>query len=64
MDDPMLDWNRLNALGNQAIAKKLILGHGHRGGQYEILRREEVLLLTPQEAQVYLESLLREAERS
>ncbi|MEC4806338.1 MAG: hypothetical protein SAJ12_20725 [Jaaginema sp. PMC 1079.18] len=54
-----IGFNRLNQLGNEAVAQKLILGHGHHGGKYEILRRDEVLLLTPAEAQAYLEDLLK-----
>lgn len=51
--------NNLTELGNQAIAAGLIIGHGFHGGQYEILRRGEVLLFSPEEAQAYLEEALQ-----
>ncbi|NEO84315.1 MAG: hypothetical protein F6J87_08680 [Spirulina sp. SIO3F2] len=51
--------NKLTELGNQAIAAGLIIGHGFHGGQYEILRRGEVLLFSPEEAQAYLEEALQ-----
>lgn len=54
-----LSLNKLNNLGNQAIQLGLIIGHGHRGGQYEILRRGEVVLLSPKEAEAYLETLIQ-----
>jgi len=54
-----LSYNRLHKLGNEAIARGLIIGHGYRGGQYEILRREEELLLDPEAAEQYLEGLLQ-----
>ncbi|MEL6381214.1 MAG: hypothetical protein AAFQ89_01825 [Cyanobacteria bacterium J06626_18] len=59
-----LSLNQLNDLGNQAIALSLIAGHGHHRGQYEILRQGEVLLMTPQEAVIYLQSLIDAAEGS
>ncbi|MEB3828427.1 hypothetical protein [Phormidium sp. CCY1219] len=52
--------NQLNDLGNRAVELGLIVGHGYRGGQYEILRQGEALMMTPPEAQSYLENLLRE----
>lgn len=54
----ILSLNKLTKLGNQAIDLGLIVGHGYRGGQYEILRSGEVLLMTPQEAQIYLQELI------
>ncbi|MCG8367546.1 MAG: hypothetical protein MJA27_29950 [Pseudanabaenales cyanobacterium] len=51
--------NQLNELGNQAVALGLIGGHGHHRGQYEILRQGEVLLMSPQAAIPYLQSLIR-----
>ncbi|MEM8642601.1 MAG: hypothetical protein AAGG51_27855 [Cyanobacteria bacterium P01_G01_bin.54] len=50
--------NTLNDLGNQAIAAGLIIGHGFHQGDYEILRRGEVLRFSPPEAQAYLSELL------
>ena len=51
--------NQLNDLGNQAISLGLIVGHGHHKGQYEILRQGQVLLMSPQAAITYLQSLIR-----
>lgn len=56
----MLSYNKLTELGNQAITLKLIAGHGYRGGRYEILRQGKALLMTPEEAQTYLENLIKE----
>lgn len=50
--------NRLNELGNQAIALKLIAGHGYHQGQYEIIRQGQVLTMTPGEAVSYLQALV------
>ncbi|MEO1094784.1 MAG: hypothetical protein AAFX01_07780 [Cyanobacteria bacterium J06638_28] len=50
--------NQLNDMGNQAVALGLIAGHGHHRGQYEILRQGKVLLMSPQEAFTYLQSLV------
>lgn len=52
------DLNQLNELGNRAIAARLIVGHGYRQGNYEILRAGEVLTFPPQAALAYLEQLL------
>ncbi len=54
-----LSYNRLHKLGNEAVKAKLIIGHGYRGGKYEILRKDRELLLTPEEAENYLEDLLK-----
>ncbi|MFW6264076.1 MAG: hypothetical protein ACOC3E_00955 [Cyanobacteriota bacterium] len=54
--------NHLNELGNRAIALGLIIGHGHHGGKYEILHKGKALLMTPKEAQEYLEALIKNAE--
>lgn len=51
-------YNRLTELGNQAISLGLIAGHGHHRGQYEIIRQGKVLLMSPKEAQTYLENLI------
>lgn len=56
----MMSINQLNELGNQAVKMGLIVGHGYRGGKYEILRKGEALMMTPQEAQSYLENLIKE----
>jgi hypothetical protein len=52
------DDNQLHQLGNQAIQQGLIIGHGYHQGQYEILHRTETVLLSPQEAVIYLQELL------
>ncbi len=54
-----LSYNRLHKLGNEAIEKGLIIGHGYRGGKYEVLRKDEDLLLDPEKAEKYLEGLLK-----
>lgn len=56
------DYNQINELENRAIALGLIIGHGYRQGQYELLHRNEVRLLSPQAAVVYLQSLLKSRE--
>lgn len=55
--------NILNDLGNQALQMGLIVGHGYHGGQYEILCKSEVILLSPQEAQTYLHNLISKFEQ-
>lgn len=57
------DYNQLNQLGNRAIALGLIAGHGYHQGQYELLKREEALLMSPQAAIAYLKSLIQSAEQ-
>ncbi|HBY77071.1 MAG TPA: hypothetical protein DEG47_08715 [Cyanobacteria bacterium UBA11148] len=52
--------NKLTQLGNQAISLGLIAGHGYRGGRYEILRQGKALVMSPDEAQTYLEKLIKE----
>lgn len=52
--------NQLNDLGNKAISLGLIAGHGHHGGQYELLHQGKVVTLSPSEAVTYLENLIRE----
>lgn len=54
-----LSVNQLTELGNQAIQMGLIAGHGYHRGQYEILRQGKIMLMTPQEALVYLQDLIR-----
>jgi len=55
-----LSVNQLHNLANQAVAQKLITAHGYRGGQYEVLKDGEFVLLSPQEAIQYLQALLGE----
>ncbi|MEL6463148.1 MAG: hypothetical protein AAFQ91_33870 [Cyanobacteria bacterium J06621_15] len=55
--------NMLNDLGNQAIKMGLIIGHGYHSGKYEILRKNEMINLTPEEAQLYLQNLIAEKEQ-
>ena len=56
----MMSINHLNELGNKAVSLGLIIGHGYFRGEYEILTKEETLLLSPQKAQIYLQKLLDE----
>lgn len=51
--------NQLNDLGNQAIQLGLIAGHGYHRGQYEILQQGKVLLMSPDEAVVYLQTQIQ-----
>ncbi|NEZ60409.1 hypothetical protein [Adonisia turfae] len=51
--------NQLHTLATQAVEKKLITAHGYRGGQYELLRDGEFVLLSPTEAIQYLQDLLK-----
>ncbi|MEQ8976242.1 MAG: hypothetical protein RIE73_38395 [Coleofasciculus sp. C1-SOL-03] len=52
--------NKLTQLGNQAVQLGLIAGHGYHRGKYEILRQGEALLMSPDEAQGYLEKLIQD----
>lgn len=52
--------NKLTQLGNQAVQLGLIAGHGYHKGKYEILRQGKALLMSPDEAQAYLEKLIQE----
>ncbi len=52
--------NQLNDLGNKAISLGLIAGHGHHGGQYELLHQGKVVTIAPSEAVTYLENLIQE----
>ena len=56
----VISLNKLTELGNQAISLGLIAGHGYRGGKYEILRQGKALMMSPEEAQTYLENLIKE----
>ncbi|MEO1592049.1 MAG: hypothetical protein AAFU71_12250 [Cyanobacteria bacterium J06632_22] len=55
-----LSVNQLHNLANQAVSQKLITAHGYRGGQYEVLKDGEFILLSPQEAIQYFQTLLGE----
>ena len=57
-----ISFNKLTELGNKAIHLKLIIGHGWRNGKYEILSRNEALLLDAKEAQAYLEKLIKNVD--
>ncbi len=50
--------NQLTVLGNQAIDRGLIIGHGYHRGSYEILLKGEVLAMSPDEAIAYLRCVL------
>ncbi|MEO1403196.1 MAG: hypothetical protein AAFV72_18380 [Cyanobacteria bacterium J06635_1] len=54
--------NQLHNLASQAVERKLISAHGHRGGRYELLRDGEFILLSPTEALQYLQDLLQDTE--
>jgi hypothetical protein len=58
----VLSLNQLHELGNEAVKRGFLIGHGHRGGRYELLKKDEVMLLSPQEAQDYLQILLEQAD--
>lgn len=51
--------NKLTETGNLAVSMGLIAGHGFHGGKYEILRQGEVILLPVNEAETYLEQLIK-----
>ena len=53
-----LSTNQLHTLANQAVSQKLITAHGYRGGQYEILKDGDFVLMQPADAIQYLQSLL------
>jgi len=61
-DTEVMGWNQLSSLGNHAIQRGLIIGHGFYKGKYEILKQGEPLLMSPDEALTYLQRLIREAE--
>lgn len=52
--------NELNGLGNQACDLGLIVGHGYRAGQYEILCRDQAIVLPPNQALTYLRELIEQ----
>ncbi|MCX5933861.1 MAG: hypothetical protein NTU99_03605 [Pseudanabaena sp. LacPavin_0818_WC45_MAG_42_6] len=53
--------NKLTETGNLAVSMGLIAGHGFHGGKYEILRNGEAILLPVNEAEIYLEQLIKTA---
>jgi hypothetical protein len=55
--------NELTQLGNQAVKKGLISGHGYHGGKYEILCNGQIFLLTPEQAHSYLKDLVKQHQR-
>jgi hypothetical protein len=54
--------NQLYQLATEAMEKKAIAAHGYRGGQYELLRQGEFILLSPHEAIQYLQTLLQTSD--
>lgn len=50
--------NEITQLGNQAVKKGLISGHGYHGGNYEILCNGQIFLLSLEEAHSYLKNLV------
>ena len=55
--------HELIRLGNQAVKKGLISGHGYHGGNYEILCNGQIFLLTPEAAHSYLKDLVKQHQR-
>jgi hypothetical protein len=55
--------NELTQLGNQAVKKGLISGHGYHGGKYEILCNGQIFLLTPEQAHSYLKDLVKQHQK-
>ncbi len=51
--------NRLTEVGNLAVSLGLIAGHGFHGGKYEILKQGQIILLPVNEAETYLEQLIK-----
>jgi hypothetical protein len=50
-------------LGNQAVKKGLISGHGYHQGKYEILCNGQVFLLSPEKAYSYLKTLTEQHQK-
>jgi hypothetical protein len=57
-----LSINHLNELGNQAVKSGLIIGHGYFRGEYEILLKDETIVLPPEKALTYLKELIEEKQ--
>jgi hypothetical protein len=53
----------LTPLGNQAVKRGLISGHGYHSGKYEILCNGQIFLLSPEEAYSYLKTLLEQHQK-
>lgn len=49
---------QLRRLGNQAVKRGLISGHGYYEGRYEILCNGQIFHLSPEEAHSYLKNLV------
>ncbi len=58
MEVEAMGFNELTELGNRAVSLGLIIGHGYRNNQYEILRKNEVVTLPAKEAAAYLKNLV------
>ncbi len=52
--------NEITQLGNQAVKRGLISGHGYHSGKYEILCNGQIFRLSPEEAHSYLKKLLEQ----
>ena len=50
-------------LGNQAVKRGLISGHGYHQGKYEILCNGQVFLLSPEKAYSYLKTLIAQHQK-
>lgn len=53
----------ITQLGNQAVKKGLISGHGYHQGKYEILCNGQVFLLSPGKAYSYLKTLIEQHQK-
>jgi hypothetical protein len=53
----------LTQLGNQAVKKGLISGHGYYQGKYEILCNGQIFLLSPEKAYSYLKTLIEQHQK-
>lgn len=53
----------ITQLGNQAVKKGLISGHGYHQGKYEILCNGQVFLLSPEKAYSYLKTLIEQHQK-
>jgi hypothetical protein len=62
-EDQAVFTNELTKLGNQAVKKGLISGHGYHGGNYEILCNGQIFLLTPEAAHTYLKDLVKQHQK-
>lgn len=53
----------ITQLGNQAVKKGLISGHGYYQGNYEILCNGQIFLLSPEKAYSYLKTLIAQHQQ-